>query len=430
MRDYRIIIAVIAAAVLSSCNGSPGVIIPDFDQFDDIETRNVHITAAHDFSDSDYNAFLMLTEEFNDQNDKKIKVDLKRIKDRSEAGAFDCAFLPPSDSSFLLREEISKELSPLIAHPLYGLSDGRDIFYKAACRQTDYWDFSRRITSIPLLIDTEILLYNEDLLANAGIEKVPAMWPFFNITLYRVSRSMDAPAIGMALDSKTAAGLINARGGSIQNPSGLAYSFINPVVPRTIRYLRRLERMNLAAFNSASYENQTDFVFSKLPFVITGIDGIKFYSEMIEMYDPEMEWNTALIPTRRPGKGVSINSSVTAAVIDGERKKMLASWIFIKWLSGTAQQIKLAEYTGSVPANHSAVDMILTGGTAEYNQQWLNALRLVNESHMEYYPDLPDSKEVCEDFEETIKSCLNDGLWIWYQAWRLELRTRGGSGSK
>ena len=425
MRYYRLSFALLTAVLLfSACNGSPGVIIPDFGRFDGLSVEGQSIQAAHKFTNTELEAFSRLVNRYNKENEHGISVTLKRVEGRDDAEESDCALLAPPQASYLLRKNSSIELSPLVMHPVYGIEGGRKIFYKAAARQTDYWNFSRRITSIPLLINTEIILYNNDLLEAAEIDKFPGSWLTFNIALYKLSRRLETPALGIESNYRAFVNLINARGGSIRTPSGTSYSFINPVVTRTIRYLRRLKKHGLLSLNDTEYKNQSGFAFGNIPFVITGFDGIKYYSELINMTSPGMNWQTALIPTRRPGKGTSIDCSCAASIISGEKEKMLASWFFIKWLAEPEQQIELAKMTNSIPASMIAVEQIMDDSSGEIVEQWFNALQLVDASHMEYYPDFPDSDLVADMFETTANSCLDENLWIWYRTLKLEHEVR------
>ncbi len=414
--------AVFFTVLLSSCNGSPGVIVPDFSEYDGLYPGNVEVSAIYGLNSAKLPVFEALADEFSKTNEWGIKVNIRQ----AEISSADMAIISPPEASRLLREGQSEELSPLLSHPVWKIADGRRGFYAAARKQTDYWDFSLKVTSIPLSMDSCILIVNDDLLKEAGFEKIPGNWKFMHYMMYKIKKLTGRPAMGMEFNSQSVVPFIHARGGSIQSPAGITYSLINPVVNRTLRYIRRLNKKNMLSSNNYRYSNQTEFAFGKLPMVFTGIDGLKAYSELISMTSPELQWSAALLPTRRPDSGVTVNCTHTAAVLKGPVEKRLASWLFIRWLAEPEQQIKISSMTYSLPAEKSALQKIIDEKPEAFVPQWLQAASAISDAHMEYIPDLPDYETVSERFNELVNRYIGNGGWIWLDTIRLEYEIKKG----
>ncbi|HAK45664.1 MAG TPA: hypothetical protein DCO79_07070, partial [Spirochaeta sp.] len=237
--------------------------------------------------------------------------------------------------------------------------------------------------------------------------------------LMRKSSAQAKPVIGMQMHADSVISVIKARGGSILKPAGFTYSLNNPVVNRTLRYLRNLEVDGILSVNSTNYLNQTMFAFGKLTAVYTQTDGIPYYAELTAMTNPQLDWEVALLPSRKPGDGTVIDCSCSAAVMRGQAEKELASWLFIKWLIGDAQQKKLAALTSSLPVTLSSAAAILAQESDIYTPRWIDALRLVDKGYKELIPSLSDYNEVSEAFDSMLER-IREGEWVWLETLKLD----------
>ena len=401
-----------------SCNGRFGVIIPDTEEYDGLSVMNYEVN-AYSGSDSETLAALQtLAADFSKNNAYGISVAVSGGKDGKPAGA-DLSFITASDAAAMLRAEKSLELSPLASHPQWGFQQGRSIFYPAAKRQTDYFNYARKITSIPILMNAGIVLVDSDILRQTGLRKFPATWAGFNYLLWKAS-DIGQPVLGLQTDTDSVVSIIIARGGSILRPVGFNYSLNNPVVNRTLRGLRYIEERNILSVNETNYLNQTMFSFGKLPVVYAQTDGIPHYAELAAVTSPDLDWDAALLPTRKPGAGSVINCTCTAVISDGSPEQELASWLFVKWLTEDEQQIRLSLMTSSLPVVRTAASDILSQNVDGFTRQWLDALRLIDSGHMYSLPSLCDYSYASEGFQKMLGNVMN-GEWIWLETFRLDL---------
>ena len=420
---YNRLIPLIAAAsmLLLSCSGRFGVIVPDFEEYDGIGAAELssvepEIHVEYNFTSAALPVFAELTEQFNETNEFGITVSLLAGENRADAA--DIVICSPPEAASRLREGTALELSPLIMHPVWGLESGRSIFYPAARRQTDYFDFALRITSVPLIINTNVMLVNDLLLAEAGAADFPDTWFGFEWLLSRAGRR-GVTFLGMNLNSETVVSVITARGGSILKPGGFSYSLFNPVVNRSLRFLREMEERGVMIADRTDYLNQTAFAFGRLPSVYTSLDGIRWYSELIDAASPELGWSADLLPSRRPGKTVVINCSSAASITDGVPERELSSWLFIRWLTEVQQQVQIAGKSGYMPAVREAAHRIIREGGNGMPRQWYDAIAMVDDSRMEVIPGLHDYTLVATEIERTLER-IDDGHWIWLENLKLD----------
>ena len=411
MRYYCLILFTLSiTALLSSCNGSFGAVIPNTGKYDGLSVRNIEISAEIRQAPGSADAIRSLIKKFNTTNEYGITVT------PGESG--DLTLCDASEAAAMLRAGDSVELSPLIYHPQWGLNSGRRIFYPALKRQTDYFDFARRITSVPVLMNAGVVLVNYDLLRESGFEKYPESWTGLNYLFWKTSKS-EYPVFGIQGDTDSIVSIIISRGGSILRPVGFNYSINNPVVNRTLRYLRYLEDKKVLSVNHTNYLNQTMFAFGKLMTVFIQTDGIPYYAELTAMTAPGLDWDAALLPKRKPGGGAVVNTTCAGVVADGEPERELASWLFIKWLLEDEQQKRLAGLTSSLPAVQSAARGILSRPDDSFNRQWLNALKLVDSGHMNVIPGLRDYSFVSDGFRYMLER-IREGEWVWLETFKLD----------
>lgn len=423
MRRYglRTASCLLLLILLTSCNGKFGAIIPDYSVYDGISPDGAELVLNHSYSGEAFNGFKSLINKYNEENERGIKVSLTDdLKARS-----DLRIVHASEAACLLKAGKSIELSPLISHPLWGCG-GRGDFYRAVRGQTDYWDFSRKITSIPISIDANILLVNNELLEEAGFSAFPSGWPLMNYLLWKTSSKYGHGGIGLNYDAGSLVSFINGRGGSILRPNRSSYSFNNPVVNNSLRYIRRQVEGSVITGNTGDYLNQCGFAFDGMLTVLTGVNGIKYYNNLISAVNPELDWSAALLPTRRLGSGITVDSRC-AVITAADKASRIAAWDLIKWLSSADIQLELSDLTGSFPANFRTVEKILgsQSGRAEISQpeQWIEALELFHNAHMEVLPNFEDYQQVSLWFEETAEGCIN-GNTIWLETWRLNSRVK------
>ncbi len=422
MRCYfrKLILLFILPLFIFSCNGSPGIIFPDYSFLSESSPSTDAVTVLHDLYSSELDALDVLVGRFNNENEYGIRVILKKRSVYTAPEDSNIILTSASESEKLLKAGKTSELSPFFYHPLWGEPFGRMAFYAVVRGQTDYWDWSRKISSVPILMDAGVLVINEDLLAESGYGKFPGTWFFFSRLVKKVSRLTGFPAFGIELNAQSYVSLINGRGGSILRPNRSAYSFNNPTVIGAVSLVKSLIKRNAVLYPAASYENQTSFISGTMLCSLAGIEALKYYDTVLKSVNPELGWSAVPVPSRRLGNSFVLDADLTAAIMKGEAGEQLSSWIFIHWLTEEAQQIYLSSQTGKLPVRADALKNVLATEPEETGlpEQWYDIAGTILNSHKEPAPVFADYPAVAGKFENMIKRSF-DGGFVFIEAIRL-----------
>ena len=418
MQRNRLIIALLGLSVvlfLVSCNGKPGAIVPDYSVYD-LSPAGGEIIVSSPFRHRAADEFGLFVGEFNRTNEWGIKI---RVISPDEQGAApDLIITGAAEAAGLLRRGLSIEMSPLISHPKWGLEHGRSDFYSQARAQTDYWDFARKIDALPLLMDAEFLLVNEQILDDYGFKRFPSSWPVTDFLIWKIRRDGRYSGLGIDLNSDSLSSFIIARGGSILRPNGFSYSLNNPVVNNAISYIRKGVSKGSIVVNKGDFAVQNAFCFGRLAAALVPEDGIRYYDRMISMINPELNWTPAYLPTRRLGGGTAVNCSSVLAVTSADPGKQLSAWLFSRWLTSADVQMRLSAATGRFPANRRAAEALIESGAGDQPKQWVSALELFDDGFKEKLPVLGDYPDVARLFEASVGRLIGGGV-IWLETWRL-----------
>ncbi len=416
MRCYfrKLTLLLILTLFVFSCNGSPGIIFPDYSFLSESSPSTDAVRVLHNLYSSELDALDELVGRFNNENEYGIRVVLEKRSVNFVPEDSNIILTSASESEELLKAGKTSELSPFFYHPLWGEQFGRMGFYAVARGQTDYWEWSRKISSVPLLMDAGVMIINEDLLADSGYGKFPGTWFFFNRLVKKVSRLTGFPAFGIDLNSQSYVSLINGRGGSILRPNRSAYSFNNPTVIGAVSLIKSLIKKNAVLYPAASYENQTSFISGNMLCSLTGIEGLKYYNTVLKSVNPELDWSAVPVPSRRLGNSFVLDADLTAAIMKGEAGEQLSSWIFIHWLTEESQQIYLSSQTGKLPVKADALKAVLSTDPADSGlpKQWYEIAGIILNSHKEPAPVFADYPAVAGKFENMIKRSFDGGFVI------------------
>lgn len=348
--------------------------------------------------------FRALIKDFNKQNKYKIKVTL--LSSKNGCTKPDFIFLKAPLAKKLYKNNEVVDISDILGDPVYGLPNGSDFFIKAINKQIRYGLFKNEITSVPLFVDAHFLLYNKDSLATLGYKQIPRNWIGLNLLFCRSKKNLEK-TIGVVYNFDNFYKIVEARGGSIFQPCKYNYSFNNPVVINTIRYLKVLESLKILYPNNL-YSNQTDFAFGKLFMVITEISGVELYSNLIKAVNPNMNWDVELVTTRKPGDNIILTCNYNVVIMKGFPEREFASWLFIKWLLESEQQKRIVKGTKTLPADISLIPT-LKKKEIGFSKQWFKALQLAYNSNKEAMTYLYDYYRVSAKFEETLRKIRKNG---------------------
>lgn len=208
---------------------------------------------------------------------------------------------------------------------------------------------------VPWYADTRLLFYRTDLLREAGIDGPPRTWTEFRDALRRVKAraGQGQYAALLPLDEWSQPAIFGLQAGAaILRDEGRFGGFREPAFRRGAAFYLSLfeERLAPVASNAQVSNVYQQFERGEFAFYVTGPWNI---GEFRARLSPAMRgrWSTAPLPAPdgEPYPGVSLAGGTSLVVFAASPHKD-AAFRFLEYLSEPAQQVRLFELTGDLPA--------------------------------------------------------------------------------
>ena len=212
------------------------------------------------------------------------------------------------------------------------------------------------VYGIPWYVDTRLLFYRTDLLAEAGVSGPPRTWEELRDTAEKLKAfgGKNRWAILLPTDEwaqPVALGLQN--GARLLEEGGGRGAFQEPEFRRAFDFYLSFFRDGLApAFNNSQIANvYQQFAAGDFAMYITGPWNV---GEFRRRLPPEVQdrWMTAPLPGP-DGPGVSLAGGSSLSIFrESEHKR--EAWKLVEYLSEPAQQVRFNELSGNLPARKEA----------------------------------------------------------------------------
>jgi len=207
---------------------------------------------------------------------------------------------------------------------------------------------------IPWYVDTRVLFYRKDVLAEAGYEKMPATWSEWRSAMEAVKRLVGSEnfAIFLPANEPTQAIILGLQAGStLLAEKATRGAFSEPEFQRAFRFYIDIFQDDLAppVANTEVANLYQEFARGYFAMYITGPWNL---GEFRRQLPPEMQekWGTAPLPGPDGGDtGVSLAGGASLVVFRESRHKEEA-WRLLEFLSQPEQQLRFYELTGDLPA--------------------------------------------------------------------------------
>ncbi len=211
---------------------------------------------------------------------------------------------------------------------------------------------------VPWYVDTRVIFYRRDLLAQAGFDAMPATWSRWREALAAIARQGGPGRYGilLPLNEWTQPVILGLQAGSpLLGDHDTKGAFAQPDFARAFDYYLGLYRDGLAPPVSNNEVANLYQEFARGTFAMY-ISGPWNLGEFRRRLPPELQdaWATAPLPGPDDGSpGVSLAGGASLVVFAGS-KHPDAAWELVEYLGAPAQQRRFFELTGNLPA-HRAV---------------------------------------------------------------------------
>ena len=212
--------------------------------------------------------------------------------------------------------------------------------------------------ALPWYVDTRVLFYRSDLLAEAGYGAPPRTWAEWLEAMERIKRRAPSGSFALLMPVNEWQPLVifALQVGATMLRDGDSYGdFRSPAFRRAFAFYVDLFRARLAPLASqAEVANlYQDFARGVFAFYVTGPWNI---GEFDARLPPALKgkWTTAPLPAPDEARaGASLAGGASLAIFRGSQRKD-AAWQLVAFLSEPAEQRELYRLTGDLPARKSA----------------------------------------------------------------------------
>ncbi|HZJ00598.1 MAG TPA: sugar ABC transporter substrate-binding protein [Gemmatimonadaceae bacterium] len=209
---------------------------------------------------------------------------------------------------------------------------------------------------IPWYVDTRVIFYRSDLLANAGCAQMPSTWATWRDCMVRVKSKMNDhqyPLLIPITEWPPPVILGLQAGSPILIDNGRYGGFSKPPFMKGFDFYVSLFRDKLAPpFAASEISNlYQEFERGNIAMYISGPWQIGEFSNRLPK-NMQDKWMTATLPGEN-GPGVSLAGGASLSLFRGSKHKAEA-WKLMEYLSRPDVQIEFHKLTGDLPARRTA----------------------------------------------------------------------------
>lgn len=265
------------------------------------------------------------------------------------------------------------------------------------------------VYGLPWYVDTRVLFYRSDLLAQAGYDSLPKSWPEWRSAMERVDGSgNDRYAIFLPTNEWAQPVILGLQNGSqLLAEDGQRAAFSEPAFREAFEFYIDLYRSGLAPIMGNNDMANVYQEFARGFFVMypTGPWNI---GEFQRRLPPEMDgrWATASLPgPRGVESGVSLAGGSSLVLFRASEHKAEA-WRFMEYLARPDVQFRFFELTGDLPARVEAwQDSALIGNV--HARAFYDQLQRVVPM-----PQVPEWEQIATRIYEAAEAVIRGGASI------------------
>jgi multiple sugar transport system substrate-binding protein len=214
------------------------------------------------------------------------------------------------------------------------------------------------VWGVPWYVDTRVIFYRTDLLADAGYEQVPQTWAGWVEAMRAIKQRVgpDRYAIFLPTNEWAQPILFGMQAGSpVLAEGGQRGAFRGPEFRRAFDFYLDLYRTGLAP-PMGHHDVANAYQEFARGFFAMWITGPWNLGEFRRRLPPELQdrWSTAPLPgPDGADSGISLAGGASLVMFRGTRHPD-AAWKLVEYLSRPEQQLRFYELTGSLPARTDA----------------------------------------------------------------------------
>jgi ABC-type glycerol-3-phosphate transport system substrate-binding protein len=247
------------------------------------------------------------------------------------------------------RYDIVRFLDDYLVDPAWGIPDPED-FYPGVLDYYRLDEYGDQLVALQPGRSIELMYYNADLLADAGIA-VPATWDEFEQAAGLLTTVGVSGTIPTANHARFIPWLWSRGGEILSEDSNHARFHERPGIDSLLLFQHLLED-GYARLPLWGYEEQQAFGEGEVALTFASSSSLPYYRDSMEAGAND-DWGVARVPALS-GHEVTDMYGIGLGVLHESEEKDLAAWLFIRWLAETEQTARWSVATDRFPVRISA----------------------------------------------------------------------------
>jgi multiple sugar transport system substrate-binding protein len=263
--------------------------------------------------------------------------------------------------------------------------------------------------AFPISQSENVLFYNSGWAKELGFDAPPANYEEFKAqacAAAEANNNDDDPnndgtgGLVLYASASNVASFTFANGGNMLSADGTAYDFTDQTVVDAAEFLKDLWDSG-CAFATESYPNP-EFATRKALFTMSSTAGLPYQFSAFEAEGAiQDDWTIAPFPGKDGGKAVDLFGQYVA-IVNTNPERMMATWVFVKYLTSPEAQAKWIESSAYYPTRTDTLPLIESYGAE--NTIWNYGLSFLEYGKAE--PAWPSWTSVRRDVGDTFNAIL------------------------
>lgn len=278
----------------------------------------------------------------------------------------------------------------------------------------------------PNQVSANALSVNLDMLAAVGFDGPPANFDDFRAIACATAEltgpnGEDIQGYPIKADSSNFESYVASFGGAIFDYETNSYDFTNDAVISVLTLFQEMYNEGCAYIPDTRFGNTDDFAFGLNPMALGSTAGIPFIQSNIDESESGVEnWVNTTTPWTDDNRVIQLYVPSVIAV-PGTPEQNLATWLFLKYLTETENQITWTENTSYFPVRISAAE----GLSEEFlssTPQWtaINDLLASGEAAVYQAPQVVSYQQVRDLVSAAVADVTTNAMDVMEVAERLE----------
>jgi multiple sugar transport system substrate-binding protein len=256
------------------------------------------------------------------------------------------------------------DLTPYINDADFGMSaDEQAAFYEGALNGGKAPDGT--LFAFPISQSENVLFYNTTWAKELGFDNPPANYEEFKAqacAAAEANNTDDNPdndgtgGLVLYAGASNVASFVFANGGNMLNAAGDGYDFTDQTVVDVANFMKDLWDSG-CAFATESYPNP-EFATRKALFTMSSTAGLPYQVAAFEAEDAiKDDWTIAPFPGKDGGQSVDLYGQYVA-IANTNPERMMATWLFVKYLTSPEVQAKWIEGSAYYPTRSDTLPLL------------------------------------------------------------------------